>query len=76
MTVTLFVVSGCPLCEEARNWLNSRGITYGELNVEDDYAALRQMFKLTRQKLVPVFKVEDKFAVRPTAKELDELFAG
>ncbi len=76
MTVTLFVVSGCPLCAEARQWLNTRGIAYGELNVEDDYAALRQMFKLTRQKLVPVFKVEDKVAVRPTERELDELLSG
>jgi glutaredoxin len=74
MTVTLFVVSDCPLCAEARAWLDQRGITYGELNVEADYSALRQMFKLTRQKLVPVLKVDEKVFVRPTKEEFDRLF--
>jgi len=71
--VTLFVVPGCPLCEEARGWLNVNGIAYGQLDVQNDYSAMRKMFKLTRQQLVPVLKVGDQFAVRPAEKKIIEM---
>ncbi|MDZ4836253.1 MAG: glutaredoxin family protein [Candidatus Melainabacteria bacterium] len=71
--VTLFVVPGCPLCSEARAWLDKHGIAYGELDVQNDYSAMRKMFKLTRQKLVPVLKVGEQFAVRPTEQKIVEM---
>lgn len=73
MQITLFVVSGCPLCQEVREWLELHGIEYGERNVERDYSALRQMFKMTRQRLVPVLKVGEHFSVRPTEEEIARL---
>lgn len=71
--IVLFVVPGCPLCEEARTWLNAHGITYGELNIENNYSARRRMFKLTRQQLVPVLMVGEHFAVRPSVRKIIEL---
>jgi len=54
--VTLYVVPDCPLCAHARSWLKKHDIDYVERNVSGDFGALRAMYQLTRQGLVPVFE--------------------
>lgn len=70
--ITLYVVPGCPLCSEARRWLDVHGIKYRERDVANDFGALRAMHRLTRQRLVPVFEVRGRALVRPTDEELAE----
>ena len=69
-TVTLYVVPLCPLCEGARAWLAANGVEYRERDVARDFGALRAMYKLTRQNLVPVFERGGRALVRPTDAEL------
>ena len=71
--VTLYVVPNCPLCAEARRWLESHRIEYVERDVARDFGALRAMYRLTRQGLVPVFEARSRALVRPTDEELTEL---
>jgi glutaredoxin len=71
-TVTLFVVPNCPLCTTARAWLARHNITYVERDVKQDFSALRAMYLLTNQNLVPVFARGDRALVRPTDKQLEE----
>lgn len=75
MKVTLYVVPGCPLCAHARAWLESQSIEYTERDVAKDFGALRAMYKLTRQNLVPVFEAGGQALVRPTEDELKKLFS-
>ncbi len=70
--VTLYVVPGCPLCADARAWLARHRVAYVERDVANDFAALRAMYKLTRQRLVPVFARGGRALVRPTDRELTE----
>jgi arsenate reductase-like glutaredoxin family protein len=70
--VTLYVVPDCPLCAHARGWLKQHGVDYNERNVAADFGALRAMYKLTRQRLVPVFETEGRSLVRPSDEELSE----
>lgn len=70
--VMLYVVPGCPLCAHARSWLQQHNIDYAERNVAGDFGALRAMYELTRQRLVPVFEANGKALVRPTDGELAE----
>ncbi|HEY8186972.1 MAG TPA: glutaredoxin family protein [Pyrinomonadaceae bacterium] len=70
--MTLYVVPNCPLCAHARDWLQQHGVDYVERNVADDFGALRAMYELTRQRLVPVFEENGKALVRPTDSELAE----
>jgi glutaredoxin len=70
--VTLYVVPGCPLCSQARRWLDEHGLKYVERDVANDFGALRAMHRLTRQRLVPVFEVQGRALVRPTDDELTE----
>jgi glutaredoxin len=70
--VTIYVVPGCPLCAQARAWLERHGIEYTERDVANDFGALRAMHRLTRQRLVPVFEAKGQALVRPTDDELTE----
>ena len=71
--VTLYVVPRCPLCEGARAWLGAHGVAYRERDVANDFGALRSMYRLTRQNLVPVFEREGRALVRPSDTELRDL---
>lgn len=70
--VTLYVVPACPLCAAARLWLAEHRVDYVERDVAGDFGALRAMYKVTKQNLVPVFAVNDRALVRPTDQELAE----
>jgi glutaredoxin len=72
--VTLYVVPDCPLCAHARDWLKQRNIEYVERDVTANFGALRAMYKLTRQRLVPVFAGSGRALVRPTDEELTVFF--
>jgi glutaredoxin len=71
--LTLYVVPGCPLCTDARAWLQEHGVTYRERDVANDFGALRAMYELTRQRFVPVVATNHRALVRPTNAELAEL---
>lgn len=73
ITVNLYVVPDCPLCAHARVWLDGHGISYVERNVANNFGALRQMYELTHQQLVPVFEVEGRALVRPSDETLADL---
>jgi glutaredoxin 3 len=67
-------VPNCPLCQNAREWLDTRGIAYQERDVESDFGAFRSMVKLTRQRLVPVVHFSNQALVRPDPLQLGQLF--
>jgi glutaredoxin len=70
--VTLYVVPHCPLCADARAWLRGNGVEFVERDVASDFGALRAMYKLTKQNLVPVFESNGRALVRPSDAELRE----
>lgn len=67
------MVPDCPLCAHARDWLQLHGIDYVERDVAASFGALRAMYALTRQRLVPVFEANGRVLVRPSDEELAEL---
>lgn len=71
--ITLYVVPGCPLCEHARHWLEQMNLKYVERDVAGNFGALRAMYQLTHQRLVPVFEIDGQAFVRPTDEELKSL---
>ncbi len=71
--LTLYVIPDCPHCESARSKLNQLGLSFIEKDVTKDYKSLRAMFKLSRQKLVPVLVSGTKFLVRPSVSEIRDL---
>jgi glutaredoxin len=73
--VTLYVVPDCPLCADARAWLQEHQVAYRERDVANNFGALRAMYQLTRQRLVPVFEASGRALVRPSEKELAEFIS-
>lgn len=73
--VTLYTVPGCPLCADAREMLAEMGISYVQQDVANSYPALRRMYKLTRQRLVPVIEYNGKAVVRPSRGELSSFLS-
>ena len=70
--VMLYVVPECPLCAHARAWLSEHDVAYVERDVANDFGALRAMYRLTRQRFVPVFETRGRAMVRPSDAELAE----
>jgi arsenate reductase-like glutaredoxin family protein len=68
--ITLYIVPDCPLCAGARQWLQQMKLEYFERDVANDFGALRAMYRLTRQHLVPVFEIAGQALVRPTDEQL------
>jgi glutaredoxin len=71
----LYVVPACPLCSDARAFLREHNIDFEERDVANDYGALRRMYKLTKQGLVPVFEYGGEALVRPGDEELAKLLS-
>ena len=70
--VRLYVVPDCPLCALARAWLKEHKVAYLERDVANDFGALRAMYKLTRQRFVPVVEASGQALVRPSDEVLAE----
>jgi len=56
--VRLFIKPFCGWCDEAREWLEARGIQYETLDVTADRAAWKEMTRLSGQTLAPVIEVD------------------
>lgn len=75
VVVMLYVVPDCPLCADVRAELAGRGVVFVEHDVAHDFGALRRMYKMTKQRFVPVTELGGVALVRPTSAELDRLLA-
>ena len=50
---TLYVKPGCGWCDDAVEWLDSRGYAYDEIDVFSDPAAFAEMRRLSNQTRCP-----------------------
>jgi monothiol glutaredoxin len=61
MTVPLklFIKSGCPWCDVAREWLDAQGFRYLVVDVLADRAAYDEMIHLSGQRKAPTLQAGD-----------------
>jgi len=57
--ITLYTKDNCPVCDRARNYLNSRELTFTEYNMDTNWAAAEKRRKIDDGTDVP-FAVIDK----------------
>ena len=72
MNVRLFIKPGCPWCDEAIDWLDSRGVSYTKLNVIADPVARDEMRELTGQTKAPSIDVDGHILADFGADELED----
>jgi len=70
-SVRLFVIPGCPWCEEAIDWLDSNGIKYEVLDVTKNQEARDEMHELTGQTRTPSIDVDGHVLTDFDADELE-----
>ena len=58
MKVRLFIKPYCGWCDQAMDWLDSRGVKYEVLDVMADASARQEMEALSGQSLAPVLDVD------------------
>ncbi|MFN0067964.1 MAG: glutaredoxin family protein [Limisphaerales bacterium] len=69
--IRFFVKSGCGWCDEARDWLDARGLKYAELNVSRSRTLFDEMIELSGQTRAPVIEVEGRVLADFGADELE-----
>lgn len=56
--VTLYTKYGCPKCDMTKNVLNSKGIEYTAINVQDDEEAMKFVVEELKLSSMPVVIIE------------------
>ena len=58
--VQVYSMTSCPWCVKAKKYLESKGIEYQNLNIEEDEAARVACQQLSGDLMVPVITANDK----------------
>jgi len=75
MDVKVYTTPTCGFCHQAKNYLDSRGIRFTEIDVSRDQAAAREMVQQTGQMGVPVIVVDGQAVVGFDRPRLEQLLA-
>ena len=67
----LYIKAWCPWCIDAQRYLDKRGYTYQELDVENDEAAFEEMLRLSGQTYTPTLLAGDKLLADFGTPELE-----
>jgi glutaredoxin 3 len=70
--VKLFSTPTCPWCKRAKQFLDSNGVKYQDLNVAEDQTAREEMISATHQMAVPTIMIDTDFVVGYSEKALKE----
>ncbi len=68
--VTMYVTGWCPYCQRARGLMTRKGLTFEEINVDDDMKLREEMIARSGRRTVPQIFVGDRHV-----GGCDELFA-
>ncbi len=55
--IKLYIKGGCPWCDMAEEWLQSKGFKYDVIDVLDDSDAFDEMIRLSGQRRAPTMQV-------------------
>ena len=66
--ITIYTTSNCPFCHKEKEWLNSKGLSFNEKNVEQDTKAAEDLSKLGSTS-VPTTVIDSKTIIIGFDKE-------
>ena len=73
--VEVYSTPTCPWCRKAKDYLQSKGITYRDYNVAEQRDKLQEMVDLSGQRGVPVVKIDDDVIVGFNQAKIDQALA-
>jgi glutaredoxin 3 len=71
--VKLYSISDCPWCAKVKKYLESKGVDYDDVDVEEDMEGRKELISLTKQESVPTTYVDGSFVVGFEKEQLDKL---
>ena len=73
MEVKVYSTSTCPYCKMAKDYLDSKGISYQGIDVGNDPDAAEEMVKISGQMGVPVISINGQVIVGFDKDKIDSL---
>ena len=73
--VVVYSTPTCPYCKRLKHYLDQKGISYVEHNVDEDKKAAQEVMRKTKQMGVPVIVVDDEIVVGFDQTLLDKLLS-
>lgn len=73
MGVKVYSTKRCPWCVKAKEHLDSLGVAYDDIYIEDDREAREHVFKQTKQSAVPIIEIGNNFVVGFDEETIDRL---
>jgi glutaredoxin 3 len=70
--VKVYSTATCPWCKKTKQFLDSNGIKYQELNVTEDKAAREEMINKSHQMAVPTIAIDGEFIIGYNESALKE----
>ncbi|WP_040209955.1 glutaredoxin family protein [Clostridium polynesiense] len=70
--IKVYTTNSCPWCVKVKNYLKTNGVSYEELNVQEDTAARKEMFDKSKQMGVPVVDINGSIIVGFNKPAIDE----
>lgn len=73
-TVKMFTTTWCGYCKGTKRYLDSKGVTYEEIDIEQFPEYGERIEQATGFRTVPTLEIGGKLYVNPSRSELDGLF--
>ena len=73
--IVMYARPGCPDVARASYYLRERGLTWDEIDIEEDEDAKRQVIAWTGRAATPTLWIGKTMLVEPDADEVDEALA-
>lgn len=74
-TPILYVKRGCPYCKSAKNYLNQHQISYREVEVRSDPAAMKKLEEVSGQSKTPTLAWDGEVLANFGTDELETFLA-
>lgn len=70
--IIVYSTTFCPYCKMAKEYLDQKGVSYKDVNVQEDDEAAAEMIRKSGQMGVPVLDINGKIIVGFNREAIDE----
>jgi len=69
--VIIYTTPTCPYCEQAKEYLRGKGLSFEEVNVADDLSGRQEMMMISGQMGVPVIRIDNVVVIGFNRNSID-----
>ncbi|MBN2127399.1 MAG: glutaredoxin family protein [Candidatus Diapherotrites archaeon] len=72
MSVIVYSTNACPFCIMAKQYLKQKGVSFNEINVDEDEVKAKEMIEKSGQQGVPVLDINGVIIIGFNKPKIDE----